>query len=95
MRAGCLRRQDRAGKPIQTSAPVKRNTLGLEAVEDDTAQVEMPQHRCRATDVALTDGARAVVVASDPAPAETKPAEPNSSPAPRPNCWPPCSGSPA
>ena len=37
----------------------------LEAVDDDTAWVEMPQHRCRATDTALTDGTRAVVVESD------------------------------
>ena len=37
----------------------------LEAIDDDTASVEIPQHRGRATDVALTDGTRAIVVASD------------------------------
>ncbi len=37
----------------------------LEAVDDDTARVEIPQHRCRATEAALVDGTRAVVVASD------------------------------
>ena len=37
----------------------------LEAVDDDTAWVEIPQHRCRAADIALTDGTRAVVVDSD------------------------------
>ena len=37
----------------------------LEAVDEDTAWVEMPQHRCRAADVALSDGTRAVVVESD------------------------------
>ncbi len=37
----------------------------LEAVDDDTAWVEIPQHRCRAADIALADGTRAVVVASD------------------------------
>ena len=37
----------------------------LEAIDDDTAWVEIPQHRCRATDVALADGTRAVVVESD------------------------------
>ncbi len=37
----------------------------LEAVDDDTAWVEIPEHRCRAADVALTDGTRAVVVESD------------------------------
>ena len=37
----------------------------LEAVDDDTAWVEIPKHRCRAADVALADGTRAVVVASD------------------------------
>ena len=37
----------------------------LEAVDEDTAWAEMPQHRCRAADIALADGTRAVVVASD------------------------------
>ena len=37
----------------------------LEAVDGDTAWAEVPQHRCRAADIALTDGTRAVVVASD------------------------------
>ena len=37
----------------------------LEAIDDDTAWVEIPQHRCRATEAALADGTRAIVVASD------------------------------
>ena len=37
----------------------------LEAVCEDTAWVEIPQHRCRAADITLTDGTRAVVVESD------------------------------
>ena len=37
----------------------------LEAVDDDTAWIEIGQHRCRAADVALADGTRAVVVESD------------------------------
>ncbi len=37
----------------------------LEAVGDGAAWVEIPQHRCRAADLALTDGTRAVVVESD------------------------------
>ena len=37
----------------------------LEAIDGDTAWAEMPQHRCRATDIALTDGTRAIVVESD------------------------------
>ncbi len=37
----------------------------LEAIDDDTARVEIPQHRCRATEAALADGTRAIVVASD------------------------------
>ena len=37
----------------------------LEAIDEDTAWVEIPQHRCRATDIALADGTRAVVVDSD------------------------------
>ena len=37
----------------------------LETIDEDTAWIEIPQHRCRATDIALTDGTRAVVVASD------------------------------
>ena len=36
----------------------------LEAIDDDTAWAETPQHRCRATDMALTDGTRAIVVES-------------------------------
>ena len=37
----------------------------LAAIDDDTAWAEIPQHRCRAADMALTDGTRAIVVASD------------------------------
>ena len=37
----------------------------LEAIDDDTAWVEMPQHRCRAADIALAGGTRAIVVESD------------------------------
>ena len=37
----------------------------LEALGDDTAWVEIPQHRCRAADIALADGTRAIVVDSD------------------------------
>ena len=37
----------------------------LEAIDDDTAWVEIPQHRCRAAEAALADGTRAVVVESD------------------------------
>ena len=37
----------------------------LEAIDDDTAWIEIPQHRCRAADIALADGTRAVVVESD------------------------------
>ena len=37
----------------------------LEAVDDDTAWVEIRKHRCRAADIALADGTRAVVVESD------------------------------
>ena len=37
----------------------------LAALGEDTAWVEMPQHRCRAADIALADGTRAVVVESD------------------------------
>ena len=37
----------------------------LRAIDDDTAWVEVPQHRCRATDATLTDGTRAIVVESD------------------------------
>lgn len=36
----------------------------LEAVGEHTAWVEIPQHRCRAADVSLTDGTRAIVVES-------------------------------
>ena len=36
----------------------------LQALNDDTAWVEIPQHRCRAADIALADGTRAVVVDS-------------------------------
>ena len=37
----------------------------LEAIDGDTAWVEIPQHRCRATDATLADGTRAIVVESD------------------------------
>ena len=37
----------------------------LEALDEHTAWVEVPQHRCRATDAALADGTRAIVVDSD------------------------------
>ena len=37
----------------------------LEAIDDDTAWVEIPQHRCRAAEAALSDGTRAVVIESD------------------------------
>ncbi len=37
----------------------------LGAIDDDTAWTEIPQHRCRAAEAALTDGTRAIVVASD------------------------------
>ncbi|MCY4370948.1 MAG: hypothetical protein OXF41_16370 [bacterium] len=37
----------------------------LAAIDDDTAWVEIAQRRCRAADVALDDGTRAVVVESD------------------------------
>ena len=37
----------------------------LEAIDDDTARIEIPQHRCRAADITLSDGTRAVVVESD------------------------------
>ena len=37
----------------------------LAAIDGDTAWTEIPQHRCRATDVALADGTRAIVVESD------------------------------
>ena len=37
----------------------------LEAVDGDTASVEIPQHRCRAAEAALADGTRAIVVESD------------------------------
>ncbi len=37
----------------------------LGAIDDDTAWVEIPQHRCRAADIALAGGARAIVAASD------------------------------
>ena len=37
----------------------------LEAIDDDTAWTEIPQHRCRAADIALADGTRATVVESD------------------------------
>ena len=28
----------------------------LEAIDDDTARIEIPQHRCRAADITLSDG---------------------------------------
>ena len=37
----------------------------LEAIDDDTAWIEISRHRCRATDIALADATRAVVVESD------------------------------
>ncbi|MDE0169814.1 MAG: IS1634 family transposase [bacterium] len=37
----------------------------LAAIDEDTAWVEIAQYRCRAADVALDDGTRAVVVESD------------------------------
>ncbi len=37
----------------------------LGAIDGDTAWVEIPQHRCRAADMTLLDGTRAIVVASD------------------------------
>ena len=37
----------------------------LGAIDGDTAWVEIPQHRCRATDATLADGTRAIVVESD------------------------------
>ena len=37
----------------------------LAAIDDDTAWVEIPQHLCRAADITLADGTRAVVVESD------------------------------
>ena len=37
----------------------------LAAIEDDTAWVEIAQHSCRAADICLEDGTRAVVVESD------------------------------
>ena len=37
----------------------------LESIDDDTAWTEVGQHRCRAADIALADGTRAVVVESD------------------------------
>ncbi len=36
----------------------------LGAIDDDTAWAEVEQHRCRATDMALADGTRAIVVES-------------------------------
>ena len=37
----------------------------LEAIDEDTAWAEVPQHRCRAADMTLADGTRAIVVESD------------------------------
>ena len=37
----------------------------LEAIDGDTARIEIPRHRCRATDITLADATRAVVVESD------------------------------
>ena len=37
----------------------------LAAIDEDTAWVEIAQHRCRAADITLDDGTRAVVVESD------------------------------
>lgn len=36
----------------------------LAAIDEDTDWVKVPQHRCRAADIALTDGTRAIVVES-------------------------------
>ena len=47
---------------------LRRDLIGveaLEAIDEDTAWVQIPQRRCRAADVALDDGTRAVVVESD------------------------------
>ena len=45
-------RRDRAGREA------------LEAIDGDTAWVDIARHRCRAADIALSDGTRAVVVES-------------------------------
>ena len=37
----------------------------LETIDDDTAWIETPRHRCRAADIALTGGTRAIAVESD------------------------------
>ena len=37
----------------------------LAAIDEDTAWAEIEQHRCRAADMTLTDGTRAIVVESD------------------------------
>ena len=37
----------------------------LEAIDGETAWAAIPRHRCRAADIALSDGTRAVVVESD------------------------------
>ena len=41
------------------------STEALAAIRDDTAWAHIPQHRCRAADITLDDGTRAVVVESD------------------------------
>ena len=45
-------------------------TQALAAIKDDTAWVEVAQHLCRAADITLEDGTRAVVVESDARTAE-------------------------
>ena len=42
---------------------IAKEALG--AIDDDTAWVEVRKHRCRAADMTLTDGTRAIVVESD------------------------------
>ena len=57
-----------AGFDHMLAARLRRDRVSreaLEAIDDDTAWVEIPQHRCRATEAALADGTRAIVVASD------------------------------
>ena len=44
---------------------LRRDRACGEAIDGDTAWVEIPQHRCRAAGLALADGTRAVAVESD------------------------------
>ncbi len=58
----------RAGFDHVLAARLRRDHISgeaLEVIDEDTAWVEIPQHRCRAAEAALADGARAVVVESD------------------------------